>query len=331
MKPTIIYQTMFSFVNSQTAAMFKPLGFLAAIQLLNFFGVFTNIYNWFKFLFGQIFGANYAALTGLDSNWLFMQGTGMPVQMRYTHSAIRDRASWQYMERTGKWIHRGCNFSERGHNFPFVLINLNVNGSRYELTEFFANHMYYHPAGTAAIPEPLMLVNAWSIHSHNWFNLEQLERAYFEIMNMNCEIIRVPIIPPGRQHLSVYYEQFGLTLDNSDEESGEEESGEEESGEEESGEEESGEEESGEDEEESGEEESGEDEEKSGEEESNEDEEGSGEDESGEEESEESEKSEKSESGEEGSGEEKSSSDTAISEEQTTENKTNTPPAICQA
>ena len=209
--------------------MLKPIGFLAAIQLLNFFGVFTDIFNWFKFFISQTCGAMYAAVTSLDSNWLFMQGTGMPVQMRYTHSAIRDRAEWQYIERTGQWVRRGCLFGERAHKFPFVLITLNVGGSRYEMTEFFANHTYYHPQGRPSIPEPLMLVNAWSIMSHIWFNFEQLQRGFLEIMNMNCDIISVPIIMP-REHLGVYYEQFGLTLGDNDEsesESGESESGEE--------------------------------------------------------------------------------------------------------
>ncbi len=220
---------MFSFVSSQSAAMFKPLGFMAAIQLLNFFGVFSDIYNWFRFFFGQLCGSLYGTFTGMDSNWLFFQGNGVPIQMRYTNSTIRDRAKWYYIERTGQWVHSGCFFGQRANHFPFVLINLNVNGSRYELTDFFANHRYYYPTNRHAVPHPLMLVNAWSIMSHNWFNLDQLENAHFQIMGMDCELHNVPILAT-EDDLENYYSLFGLTLRDNNADSGSDSEEEESSG-----------------------------------------------------------------------------------------------------
>jgi hypothetical protein len=250
---------MFNLVSPVMASCLKPLGLAAAIHLLNVFGVFSNIYNWFAFQADQLFAGVYAALTGQSSCWLFLEGNTMPVQMRYTRSMHRDGAKWFYMERTKQWVHRGTYFGASGNHFPFVTISLHTPSATYDMTQFFSEHRYYRPDGSYAVPSPKMLLNAWSIDSHLWFSGDELARSHLEIMALDCSDYTIGFTGDARQ-TEAYYNLFNHGLiddgadnsyssDSSGEEEGSEEEGSEEEGSEEEGSEEEGSEEEGSEEE----------------------------------------------------------------------------------
>ena len=237
---------MFTNVSSCYATLFKPVGLLLAIRLLNALGLVGDVFGWFSFYMNQMYSAIYGAITGQDSTWFFFND-GAPVQMKYTRSMTRE-APWWYNQRTRQWVYRGTEFGERGFNLPFVMCTLHTPVGEHDLTEFFGDHKYYFSNRSHVCPSPEQLLSAWSIESHHWLTDTQKDASYYTIMGSDCNDYRIPIImmDDDTEAIETYNRLFGVEpgSESSGESESEASSGEEESGEQESGEEESGEEES---------------------------------------------------------------------------------------
>ncbi len=248
---------MFTNAGSYYATLFKPVGLLLAVRILQGLGLVGGIFSWFGFYLNQLYSAMYGAITGQDSTWLFFND-GAPVQMKYTRSMTRD-SPWWYNQRTHEWVRRGTEYGERGHNLPFVMCTLHTPDGEHDLTEFFSSHKYYFSNCRHVFPTPEQLLSSWSIESHIWLTDTQKDASYYTIMGGDCNDYRIPIVmyDDNVEERATYNRLFGVEESESESEE-ESESGEEESeSESESSEEESGSESGSEsDEEESGDEES---------------------------------------------------------------------------
>ena len=215
MRATIFLVKMLGQLSAQ---LFKPIGFIAAIRLLQVLGVFGNALKWGRFITNNFYESIYNSLTGMNFVWLFMRGQTMPVQMSYVSSLYRCKSEWSFNTRTQEWVHRNAPYGAPHHYFPFVMTRLTTPTGEYDLTEYFSNQRYYLHDGRKTMPLPAQLMNMWCIETHRWFTADELRNSYFTIMGGDCNDYTIPVILRRPDDVRVYGRLFGIDIPMSDSE-----------------------------------------------------------------------------------------------------------------
>jgi hypothetical protein len=215
MRATIFLVKMLGQLSAQ---LFKPIGLIAAIRMLQVLGVFGNAVKWGRFITNNFYESIYNSLTGMNFVWLFMRGQTMPVQMSYVSSLYRFKSEWSFNARTQEWVHRDAPYGAPHHYFPFVMTRLTTPTGEYDLTEYFSNQRYYLHDGRKTMPLPAQLMNMWCIETHRWFTADELRNSYFTIMGDDCNDYTIPVILRRPDDVRVYGRLFGIDIPMSDSE-----------------------------------------------------------------------------------------------------------------